>query len=615
MLAFMKIKYIFLLLTGLFALIYWSISSARKLNEKSVSTYSLEKNEDQPKNNSKLPYQDSSLSSEERVNNLLSRMTESEKIGQMALVERKYLGNINDIAQYKLGALLSGAGSLPEPNTPQGWTQMINSFQEQTQQTRLQIPLLYGVDAVHGHGNLAGATIFPHQIGLGATHDENLIKRIGEAVAKELRATGIYWNFAPSLDIATDNRWGRTYETFGSNPDLVSRLGRALIQGLQTTSTNEPIVMATAKHYLGAGATKWGTSTNQFYFLDQGQSTITEEKLRSTHLTPFKAAISEGVFSIMAGLHSWNGEKMAGHSYLLTEVLKNELGFKGFIVSDWHGVNQINPTNKYESVVKAINSGIDMVMIPDDYKEFFEVMYEALAKEDISQKRLNDAVSRILLAKFQIGLFEKSFTDQERFYEIDLLSHKELAREAVRKSVVLLKDTEHVLPLSKNNSHILVAGSSADNLGRQSGGWTIEWQGINGNQIPGTTILQAIKQTVDTTTVVEYSEEAKFPQITDLADIGIAVVGEKPYAEGEGDQEKLHLSTEDLLVIERLKQKSKKLIVLLICGRPIDIKNINHDIDVIITAWLPGTQGSGVTDVIFGDHPFTGILPIAWPIE
>lgn len=559
-----------------------------------------------------LPYQNPVLSQEARVADLLSRMTTAEKVGQMALIEKNSVTDLNDIAKYGLGALLSGGGANPEPNTPEGWFQMVSLFQKHNQKTRLGIPLLYGVDAIHGHGSVAGATIFPHQIGLGATHNPDLVREVAKATASEVAATGVNWVFSPDVDVVQDMRWGRTYETFGSNPALVGSLGRATIEGLQTPSPTGRTIVATAKHFVGNGSTKWGSSTNKDYFIDQGISTLSETELRQTHLEPFRQAVSANVKSIMVGLHTWQGEKMSSNTHLITDTLKQELGFKGFVVSDWYGVYEQEP-DTYRALVTAINAGVDMVMLPFDYKVFSAHMQRALENGDIRPARIDDAVSRILKVKFEAGLFESVVTDASHLTMVGSASHRELARRAVRESLVVLKDA-NVLPISPKAQQILVSGSAANNIGRQSGGWTVEWQGIDGNWIPGTTVLKGIQDAASSSARVDYDPQGMFINQKGIADVAIAVVGETPYAEGRGDQQDLKLSTEDLATIARLKKISKKIVVIIVSGRPLKIQADAKDWDAIIAAWLPGSEGAGVADVLFGNQPFTGILPVVWEL-
>jgi len=556
-------------------------------------------------------YLNPDLSIEERVNDLMSRMTDLEKIGQLVLVEKNSVRNINDIAKYNLGALLSGGGAGPEEDTPSAWFQMINNFQSVTESTCLGIPLLYGVDANHGNGNILGATIFPHSIGLGATRDSDLVKRVAVATAEEMIAVGIYWNFAPNLDVVQDYRWGKTYETFGSDTENVAELGSAYLEGLQSGSDGYFNVLATAKHFIGGGAMEYGTSRNKDFKVEEGNFSIDEKTLRETHLVPFQEAIASGVRSVMVGTARWNDVINPANHYLLTDVLKNELGFTGFVVSDWYAVYLIS-SNDYQSLVTAINAGVDMVMTPFDYKNFISNFQRALSSSDISKERLDDAVRRVLTVKFETGLFDRPKAESGDLSVIGSQEHRELAREAVRKSQVLLKNENAVLPLSRSLNKILVAGSAADNLGRQAGGWTTEWQGIDGNNgIVGTTILQSIKNTVSENTEVLYNKQGDFLKDT-LAEIGIVVVGEKPYAEGWGDSANPELSSEDIIVIEKTRAVSKKIVVVIISGRPLEISQYSKDWDGIVASWLPGSEGEGITDVLFGLYPFTGVLPVDW---
>ncbi|MFA5189049.1 MAG: glycoside hydrolase family 3 protein [Patescibacteria group bacterium] len=559
-----------------------------------------------------LPYQNSALSTEARVNDLLKRMTISEKIGQMVLVEKNSIHDLNDIAEYGLGALLSGGGGHPADNTPAGWLKMVNNFQSYSQKTRLKIPLLYGIDANHGHGNIPGATIFPHFIGLGASHDSDLVREVAKATAEEVAATGIYWNFSPDLDVAKDIRWGKTYETFGSDTANVAKLGLAYLEGTQDSANNYYTVLANPKHFIGGGAMEYGTARNKNFKIEEGNITLDEKTLRQVHLVPFQKAITGGAQVIMVGTASWNGDLNSANYHLLTEILKNELGFSGFIVSDWYGVYEIE-SSKYNSIVRAVNAGVDMVMTPFEYKDFISNIQKALANGDITMNRLDDAVKRILTVKFKTGVFDRLLATPEGLSVIGSDQHRKLAREAVRESQVLLKNND-TLPISKNTPKILVAGSAADNLGRQSGGWTVEWQGIDGNWIPGTTILQGIKQLAGKNSKIEYDLNGNFTGQKVLAEVGIAIVGEKPYAEGWGDKVNPSLSAEDLTTISNLKKASKKIIVIIVSGRPLDIKEYAKDWDAIIAAWLPGSEGQGIADVLFGNYAFTGTLPVEWDL-
>lgn len=565
-------------------------------------------------------YMDPEAAIQDRVEDLLVRMTLAEKIGQMTLVEKNSIKD-KDITDKFIGGLLSGGGGYPSRNTPEGWSEMVNGFQEYALRTRLGISLIYGVDAVHGHGNLRGATIFPHNIGLGATRDPDLVERIGQTTAVEMAATGIYWNFAPVVAVPQDIRWGRTYEGYSENTELVSKLGAAYIKGLQNVGSSPNLsapttVLATAKHFVGDGGTAWGSSDTfimQQFMLDQGVTDVDEATLRAVHLSPYVAAIDTGAMSIMVSFSSWGGMKMHAQKYLLTDVLKGELDFKGFLVADWQGIDQI-PGNYYSDIVTSINAGLDMIMVPYDYDAFINGLTEAVNNGDVPLERIDDAVRRILTVKFQLGLFERPFADESLLPLVRSDEHRELAREAVRKSLVLLKNDNNTLPLAKDTPLIFVAGQGANDIGIQSGGWTIEWQGKSGDITPGTTILEAIRNTVSENTIVLYNRWGEFDRVTDeVADVGIVVMGEMPYAEGVGDDEDLTLSEGDIAVIERVREGSKKVVVILISGRPMIVTEHLDQWDVFIAAWLPGTEGQGVADVLFGDYPFTGKLPYTWP--
>lgn len=563
--------------------------------------------------NADAAYKNAALPVDVRVEDLLGRMTVDEKIGQMALVEKNSAWIRSDVAAYGLGGILSGGGGGPDTDSPEAWLAMVNGFRRDALDSRLRIPILYGADAVHGHSNVIGATVFPHAIGLGASGDADLVRRIGAITAEELAATGIGWNFAPSVDVVDDTRWGRTYETFGSDTETVTRLGLAYLEGLRTTTSGGTRVIGTAKHYLGTGAMEWGTSDNPDFQIDQGVTLADEATLRRTHLPPFAALVDAGVESVMVGHAAWNGVEMAANRYLLTDVLKGELGFDGFVVSDWFGIYEI-PGGEYNAAVEAVNAGVDMVMLPYDYLSFVGYMRGAVASGDISAERIDDAVRRILRVKFSAGLFDDPLRETVDARRIGSVEHRLVAREAVRKSLVSLKNTDGALPLRADVPRIVVGGSAADNLGRQSGGWTVEWQGIDGNWIPGTTILQGIKNAVSAETSVSYSLTGEFPASDALADVGIAVVGEAPYAEGIGDNAHPALTSEDVETIARVKAASKTLVVVIVSGRPLDIANEIGGWDAVVAAWLPGTEGQGVADVLFGDEPFTGTLPIEWKL-
>lgn len=554
----------------------------------------------------------------ERAASLLAEMTLAEKIGQMTQVEKNSI-TPDEVGAYSIGSVLSGGSGYPPNNTPAGWRRMVNAYQQAALSTRLRIPILYGVDAVHGHGAARGATIFPHNIGLGAANDPGLVQRIGRATAEEMAATDVHWNFAPVAAVPQDIRWGRTYEGYGEDTALVAELGAAYVQGLQESS---PAILATPKHFLADGGTTWDTASatnlNHPYRLDQGDARIDEATLRAVHLPPYRAVIAAGARSIMVSFSSWNGVKMHAHKYLLTDVLKGELGFSGFLVSDWQGIDQL-PGDYYSNVVASINAGVDMVMVPYDFRTFVATLSKAIQQGDVPMSRIDDAVGRILSVKFELGLFDAALTDASNQAVFGSDAHRQLAREAVRKSLVLLQNEGRALPLAKDAPLIFVAGQHADDIGLQAGGWTIDWQGKAGEITPGTTILDGIKAAVGRQTGVHYDRFGRFDTSRDasgqpaIADVGIAVIGEQPYAEGVGDAPDLTLPDGDLALLARLRQRSRKLVVVLISGRPLIISEQLPLAEAWVAAWLPGTEGGGVADVLFGDYPFVGRLPYTWP--
>jgi beta-glucosidase len=551
-----------------------------------------------------LPYHDPSLPITTRVNDLLGRMTLDEKLGQMTQAERNAVSTAQ-ITQFRLGSVLSGGGSAPSPNNATSWANMYDNFQTAALATPLGIPLIYGVDAVHGHNNVVGATIFPHNIGLGATRNPTLVQNIGRATAEEVSGTGIDWDFAPCLCVARNDRWGRTYESFGETPDLVSSMS-TIVNGLQGTSLSAPgSVLATAKHYISDGGTTGG--------VDQGNTQLTEAQLRAIHLPPFQAALQRGVGSMMISYSSWNGVKMHGHQYLITTVLKGELGFSGFVISDWNGIDQIDgaPGFTAAEVRTAVNAGIDMVMVPDAWQTFISLLRTEVQAGRVTIARIDDANRRILTKKFELALFERPLTDRSFTPTVGNSAHRTLARQAVRESQVLLKNAGNVLPLATANNRIFVAGKNADNIGHQSGGWTISWQGGSGATTPGTTILQGIRNTAAPSTVVTYNQTGS--GVNNTYNVGIAVVGETPYAEGAGDRPgSMSLDTADINAINTLRGAGIPVVVVLVSGRPMDIASQLPNWNALLAAWLPGTEGQGVADVLFGVAQPTGTLPMTW---
>jgi beta-glucosidase len=566
-----------------------------------------------------LPYLDSRLPVKKRVADLVSRLSLAEKAGQMTQAERGALTAPGDIAAYDLGSLLSGGGSTPSPNTPEAWAKMIDGYQLRAQATRFQIPLIYGVDAVHGHNNLVGATIMPHNIGLGATRDPGLARRTAEVTAAEVRATGVPWDFAPCLCVTRDERWGRSYEAFGEDPALVESM-ETVIQGLQGHADGRDLdradkVLATAKHFVGDGGTDFGSSTTGTYTIDQGVTKVTRQELEAVHLAPYYDAVKRGVGTVMPSYSSLDliGDgkgpvKMHARADMLNGVLKDRMGFEGFVISDWQAIDQI-PGDYASDVRTSVNAGLDMIMVPYAYKDFRATLVDEVKAGRVGEKRIDDAVARILTQKFRLGLFEKPYADTRGAGRIGSAGHRAVAREAVAESQVLLKNAGGLLPLKKDQK-VYVAGSNADDIGNQAGGWTITWQGSSGDITPGTTVLEALRKNSPELT---WSKDASAPPAGH--DVGVVVVGETPYAEGVGDVgngHDLELSDADKAAVDTVCG-AMKCVVLIVSGRPQLIGDRLGDIDALVASWLPGTEGDGVADVLYGRRPFTGQLPVTWP--
>lgn len=559
-------------------------------------------------------YLNPDLDVEARVADLLGRMSLEEKIGQMTLVEVGSIDPMNTGAYY-IGGILSGGGGSPRINTPENWAIRTDEYQAAALSTPLAIPMIYGVDAIHGHNNIYGAVIYPHNIGLGATHNPELVRRIAMATACDMMGTGIYWNYAPVLAVPQDIRWGRTYEGYGQETALVTEMGLAYMAGLQGDNFQ---VAATPKHYIADGATIWGSSTTGDYSIDQGDAIMDEATLRETFLPPYQAAVDNGAMVIMTSFSSWNGVKMHAESYLVNDVLKAELGFTGFVVSDWQAIDQIS-SDYYEATVIAVNAGIDMNMVPYAWQQWISTLTEAVNAGDVPMERIDDAVSRILRVKFMLGLFERPYHNEQALSAFSNDSHRALARQAVSQSMVLLQNNNDVLPLSPNIENLFLAGSGMNDIGMQSGGWTLTWQGTSGNVTIGTSIKEAIEAMVSPETTVYYNGFGRYRSANDEAgnpirgEVGIVVVGEQPYAEGVGDTDTLTLSPADINAITAVRERVDKLIVIVLSGRPLIITDELALADAWISASLPGSEGAGVADVLFGAVPFTGTLSFAWP--
>jgi beta-glucosidase len=543
---------------------------------------------------------------------LLANMTLREKLAQIVQVGNDQL-SAADISRHAFGSVLSGGGRGPkDANNPEAWAQMVQEFRAASLKSRPRIPILYGIDAVHGHNNVHGAVIFPHNIGLGASRDPDLVERAARVTAEEVVATGIDWTFAPVLAAARDERWGRTYEAYGEAPELGELLGPAAIRGLQGARLGErpESVLACAKHFLGDGSTALGD--------DQGDADLDDSGVRQSLLPAYARAIEAGVGSIMVSYSSIRGIKMHCNGPLLTDVLKRELGFNGILVSDWEAIDRLPGSNDVKFTA-ALNAGVDMLMHPKAREGILTTLQELVPRQ-VSIHRIQDAVRRVLAIKCEQGLFRpgrfqpgpdgKLALDQQRLAGVGSAAHRQVAREAVQKSLVLLKNGGNTLPLPKDVRSLLVAGKSAHDLGNQCGGWSITWQGRSGAITSGTTILQGVQQSVSQGTRVVFDATGRAEKGLDAA---IVVIGETPYAEYTGDRDNLSLDPVDVEAVENARAAAAKVVVVLVTGRPLILGAVLDIADAIVVAWLPGTEGNGVTDVLFGEAPPTGKLPHSWP--
>ncbi|CAN0858168.1 Beta-glucosidase BoGH3B [Linum grandiflorum] len=564
-----------------------------------------------------MKYKDAKQPVGARIKDLLKRMSVEEKIGQMVQIDL-LVASPAVLKKYMIGSVLSGGGSVPAAKASvEQWVTTVNGLQKGALSTRLGIPMIYGIDAVHGHNNVYNATIFPHNVGLGVTRDPVLIKRIGEATAKEVRATGISYVFAPCIAVCRDPRWGRCFESYSEDPSIVQMMTEIIpgLQGDLPSSSRKGVpfvanrskVAACAKHYLGDGGTTNGINENN--------TVISWNGLKSIHMPAYLNSVSKGVATIMVSYTSWNGKKMHANRDLITGFLKNKLKFRGFVISDWQGIDRITSpphANFTSSITTGITAGLDMVMVPYNYTEFIDDLTYQVKNNIIPMSRIDDAVKRILRVKFVMGMFEKPLADLSMANELGKQEHRDLAREAVRKSLVLLKNggdkKQPLLPLAKKAPKILVAGTHAHNLGNQCGGWTITWQGV-----PGNNLTSAVEGAVDPTTQVVYKEKpnANFVNSNKFS-YAIVVVGEPPYAETFGDSLNLTIPAVGLSTINNVCG-AVRCVVVLITGRPVVIEPYYlSKIDALVAAWLPGTEGQGVTDVLFGDFGFTGKLARTW---
>ncbi len=566
---------------------------------------------------------------ERRVSSILERLSVAEKVGQLIQAEILHV-TPEDIQQYHLGSVLNGGNGGPgndEYAPAEEWLKLADVFWDAAMDDSgggEPIPILWGLDAVHGHTNIVGATIFPHNIGLGAARNPALIRRIGEVTAREIAVTGQDWDFSPTVAVARDDRWGRTYESYSEDPEIVAAYAGQMVEGLQGPAGGEDFlgpdrVLATAKHFLGDGGTEGGK--------DQGDNRSSEEELRDLHAAGYVTAIEAGVQAVMASYNSWHGRKLHGHRELLTGVLKERMGFDGFVVGDWNGHGQVAGCTN-DSCAAALNAGVDMFMVPEDWKALFENTLEQVRAGEIPMARLDDAVRRILRVKTRAGLFDRGRPSSRplagSFELLGAPEHRAVARQAVRESLVLLKNNGGLLPLAPDR-RVLVAGGGADDIGKQSGGWTLTWQGT-GNEpahFPGATsiwtgIREAVEDAGGTAVLsVDGSWRAR-------PDVAIVVYGEDPYAEFEGDRESLDYrsgSADELELLRRLRRDGIPVVSVFLSGRPLWVNPEINSSDAFVAAWLPGSEGTGVADVLFRAadgsvrHDFKGRLSFSWPRE
>ena len=558
------------------------------------------------------------------VDEIIDEMTLEQKVGQIIMPEINSI-TADEVKKFYIGTILNGGGGFPNQNKNSDiddWKNLSKVYYEASPQVNgIKIPILWGTDAVHGHNNVIGATIFPHNIGLGATRNTNLLKKIGSAVAREVVSTGIIWTFAPTIAVPQNDLWGRTYEGYSENTNLVSDLGKSFIEGLQGTHEdflgNEK-VLATAKHFLGDGGTDQG--------IDQGNTIMSELSLKKIHGTPYYDAIDSCALSIMASFNSWNDKKLHGNKYLLTDILKTQMEFQGFIVGDWNGHGQI-PGCEDSNCSQAINAGVDIFMVPTEWEALYWNTLEQVKNNQIAMERLNDAVRRILVVKKYLGLFDDRQPHNFQKNYLGNKNHRELARQAVRESIVLLKNETNILPMNPNK-HYLVIGEKSKNIENQMGGWTITWQGktwegvsISNNDFPNTkSIYESLSDHITNLGgSIEFSDDGTYKNKPDYV---IFVYGESPYAEGEGDRDDLNFSKNNKTIIKeirRFKNKGIPTVSLFISGRPMIVdKEINYS-DSFISIWLPGTAVEGINDVIFSNldgsvnYDFNGKLSFSWP--
>ena len=562
------------------------------------------------------------------VEAILAKMTLAEKVGQMVQAEISSV-TADDVRDYNLGSVLNGGGSWPNQNKSSSvadWLALADSLYQASTDTSdggVGVPVIWGTDAVHGHNNVIGATIFPHNIGLGATNNPSLMNSIGEATALEVAVTGIDWVFAPTLAVVRNDRWGRTYEGYSEDPEIVNAYAGKIVEGLQGTESEGDLfgashVVATAKHFIGDGGTTNG--------VDQGNTLASEQELLDIHAQGYLTALASGAQTVMASYNSWQGSKLHGSDYLLTDVLRNQMGFDGFVIGDWNGHAQV-PGCSNEQCAQAINAGVDMMMVPFDWKNYISNTIEQVENGDIAMSRVDEAVRRILRVKARAGLFTKGLPSSRQHAgdnsTLGSATHRNLARQAVRESLVLLKNTNDILPLNRNQN-VLVAGSGANNIGQQTGGWTITWQGTGNSNgyFPGaTSIFAGIEEAVNSSGgTATLSTSGSFTGAA--PDVAIVVFGESPYAEGMGDLSNLEYQSDsksDLALLKSLREQNIPVVSIFLSGRPLWVNKELNASNAFVAAWLPGTEAGGIADVIFKaadgtlNYDFTGKLSYSWP--
>jgi beta-glucosidase len=561
---------------------------------------------------------------EQRVRDIVARMTLAQKIGQMTQPEIKSV-TPEDVRRYYLGSVLNGGGSWPNGNKharAAEWLALAQRYHEASLSTDMavKVPVVWGTDAVHGHNNVYGATLFPHNIGLGAARNPKLLEEIGAATAKATRASGIAWVFGPTLAVVRDDRWGRTYESYSENPEVVKSYAGAYVRGMQGMLKDDANTIATAKHFIGDGGTEFGK--------DRGVNKSTKSQMINIHGAGYYPALEAGVQTVMSSFNSWNDVaggtnygKLHGSRAMLTDVLKKKMGFDGFVITDWNGHGEV-PGCSNDSCAQAINAGNDMIMVPDDWKAFIANTIKQVESGEIPMSRIDDAVSRIIRVKLRAGLFDESPVQNAYAGKDEFMQHRELARRAVRESLVLLKNDSPVLPIARGKK-ILVVGKSADDLSNQTGGWSITWQGTantNADFPNADSILAGIRAAAGKDNVT-FSVDGKGVDVSKF-DAVVAVIGERPYAEGDGDigpSGTLRHSSrypEDLAVLRNVAGKGAPVVTVFVSGRPLWVNDLLNLSDVFVAAWLPGTEGKGVSDLLVaGPKPydFTGKLSFSWP--